>query len=57
MTMEGYIAQGSLGGNGTILYPQCGGGYINLYLCKNSKNCTLPQKDPFHSVKLKINIK
>ena len=27
-------AQGNLaGGAGTVLYPDCGGGYINLHIC------------------------
>lgn len=33
--------QGILGSDGAVLYIGCGGGYMTVGLCQNSKNCTL----------------
>lgn len=36
-------AQGGFGSAGTILYPDCAGGYINPYLCETSELIKIPE--------------
>lgn len=49
-TKTGY--EGSLGGDGDVLYLDYGGIYTTVYICQDSSNCTL-KRSKFYSMQIK----